>query len=76
MIIRFTYTNHRGEKAARDVRPLKLEYIPRPGYNYEPGWFLTALDVDKNAIRSFALQNIEVSHKGVNIFTLLEFPNG
>lgn len=52
---KFTYLNHRGRKALRTVTPLALEYLMEPGYGYSPGYFLRALDHEKNAQRSFAV---------------------
>ncbi len=69
-MITFTYTNHRGEVAERNVVFESLDYITQPGYAYPPGWFLTGLDLDRNARRSFALQNIIIPDGTVNLFTL------
>lgn len=54
----FNYKNHRGEIGLRTVIIDRIEWLPRPGYSYQPGWFLSGHDVDKNAMRSFALCNI------------------
>lgn len=58
--IQFLYQNHRGEIKLRTVIPDSIEYItkPDPTYQYQGGWFLSGLDVDKNARRSFKLDRI------------------
>lgn len=63
--IKFTYRNHKGEVEARRIQPTKIEYITYPGYNYQPGWFLTGHDLDRpggvsgfDNMRSFALTHI------------------
>ena len=57
-VFTFEYLNHRGEIAWRLLVPYRLEFLEKPGYDYEPGWFLTGYDVEKQAVRSFALDNI------------------
>ena len=54
----FAYKNHRGEISERRVHIHCLEYIMNPGFDYEPGWFLSGFDEHKQARRSFALTNI------------------
>lgn len=59
--VTFQYRNHKGSFATRRVIPRALEFIPMPGCGYQPGWFLTGHDVDKQAVRSFALTHISLS---------------
>lgn len=59
--ITFTYSNHRGEVEKRTIIPHKLEYMPKPGFGYEPGWFLTGYCKGRKALRSFALTNIQLN---------------
>lgn len=52
--IQFEYTNWRGETATRRAMPISLwwgatEWHPRPQ------WLMTARDMDKAAVRDFAL---------------------
>lgn len=58
--VKFTYKNHRGEIALRTIVPDSLEYLSEgnPDFGYPPGWFLSGHDLDKNARRSFYLDNI------------------
>lgn len=57
-LIKFEYKNHRGEVTQREIIPDALEWINAPGFYYQPGWFLSGFDCDKQARRSFALCNI------------------
>ena len=57
-IVRFTYTNHRGETRTRIVRPIEIAFTYST-FHPEPQWVLTALDLGKNAIRSFAMKDIK-----------------
>lgn len=56
--IHFRYKNHRGEISDRQIIPDALEWISYPGYNYQPGWFLSGMDLDRKQRRSFALSHI------------------
>jgi hypothetical protein len=58
MIVKFKYKNHRGEITPRTVDLDSIEFITKPGYGYQPGWFLSGIDQDKNARRSFSVHNI------------------
>lgn len=61
----FEYKNYRGEIATRTVHVYCLEYRQTPGFGYEPGWFLSGFDVDRQAMRSFALENIIRSYGAI-----------
>lgn len=51
------YTNWRGERAVRRIRPTDL-YFGVNLYHHEQQWLLRAYDVDKGAMRVFALKDI------------------
>jgi predicted DNA-binding transcriptional regulator YafY len=51
------YTNHRGERRERRVMPLGIMFGSNE-YHREDQWLLHALDVEKNALRTFALKDI------------------
>jgi predicted DNA-binding transcriptional regulator YafY len=51
------YTNWRGERTNRYVRPIRLEWGANE-WHQTPQWLLVAHDADKNAERTFALSNI------------------
>lgn len=58
------YTNHRGEEAVRRVIPLHLRFgshaeVCPSSKDKESQWLLVCFDLDKNAIRHFALKSIE-----------------
>lgn len=57
-IVKFNYKNHRGVVAERHVRNPRLQFEYKPGFGYQPGWFLHGFDLDKQAPRSFALSHI------------------
>jgi hypothetical protein len=42
----------------RRVIPQTISYFARPGYGYQPGWFLTGVDVVKLEHRIFRLSHI------------------
>jgi len=52
------YLNHRGECELRDVTPMSLDFFTRPEYGYQPGWFISGMDNNRKAVRSFALSRI------------------
>lgn len=59
----FTYKNHRGETALREVEveSLVFRFDPNPEYGYQPGWFLKCRDYSYGRPgdpRDFALSNI------------------
>jgi len=57
-MITFLYTNHKGETRPRRLEPDSLEFLFSPGFGYQPGWFLSGHDLDKDARRSFALSHV------------------
>jgi len=58
MILSFTYKNYKGITSDRMLDVECLEYLTNPGFDYEPGWFLTGIDVHKGERRSFSLDHI------------------
>lgn len=58
MRITFSYRNHRQEVNERDVTLLSIMYLEKPGYGYEPGWFLVGYDHDRADERVFKFENI------------------
>ena len=62
--VKFKYLNHRGEVRERTVTPDSIEFVRDPGFDYQPGWFLSGYDHDKRARRSFALSRIIIEMKG------------
>lgn len=62
MILKFKYRNHREEIADRVIIPDSLHFDPQyhEDYNHHPGWFISGMDMNKHARRSFAMTNIIV----------------
>lgn len=57
--ITFWYTNYRGERAERHVRPVRVWFGTTEWHPDPPQWFLHAIDREKGAPRDFALKDIE-----------------
>lgn len=51
------YTNWRGERSVRRVLPVSV-FFGTTQYHRDKQWFLTAVDVEKNAERHFAMSDI------------------
>lgn len=51
------YTNWKGERAVRMVRPCEL-WFARTEYHPEQQWLMRAWDAEKKAIRDFALKDV------------------
>lgn len=56
--VSFAYNNHRGVTEARTIDVYSLDFLTKPGFGYQPGWFLTGRCHARNATRSFALSHI------------------
>lgn len=56
-MVRILYTNYRGETNLRRIIPERIHF---GSTEWHPArqWFLDAIDVEKNATRSFALKDI------------------
>ncbi len=57
-IVRIDYINYRGERAIRRVIPGRC-YLGEVTWHPGVQWVLDAWDVDKDAIRSFAIADIQ-----------------
>jgi len=56
--ISICYTNYRGETSIRKIIPLKI-WFGKTDWHKEEQWLLDAIDVEKNAERSFAMKDIK-----------------
>jgi len=56
-IVVIDYTNYRGERSWRRIEPLHLHFGSNE-YHPEPQWLLDAMDVEKRALRSFAMKDV------------------
>jgi len=55
--VSFNYKNYKGELSIRKVKPMGV-YFGSNEWHPKPQWLLRAFDVDKQAERSFAMQDI------------------
>lgn len=55
--LKFDYINWEGKRAVRRVKPLEIWY-GKTEWHPKDGWFLRALDLEKNEERNFSLQDI------------------
>ena len=51
------YTNYRGERRERRIRPLGIHFA-NDEWHPETQWLLEAVDEERNVIRDFAMVNI------------------
>lgn len=56
-VLSFEYINWEGKKGVRKVLPIKI-WFGKTKWHPKEGWFLKALDLDKNEERDFALKDI------------------
>jgi hypothetical protein len=56
-VIKIVYTNYKGETSIRSLIPEKI-YFGSNEWHKEPQWLIEALDIDKNANRTFAVKDI------------------
>lgn len=56
--VTFTYKNYRGETSVRLVRPIMMSFGMN-AFHPEPQWFLHAWDLNKEAERTFTMQDIK-----------------
>ena len=56
-ILVFDYENYRGNKETRRVLPKRI-WFGVTDWHPEPQWILDGFDLDRNALRSFAIDHI------------------
>lgn len=61
----FSYTNYRGEKSVRHVHVINLRWGATE-WHPEPQWLLKAYDLDKGAVREFAVKDMQPVGKALN----------
>lgn len=54
---RIDYTNHKGERAMRQVVPYSI-WHGSTEYQAEPQWYMLAWDTDKKVYRNFSMKDI------------------
>ena len=55
--VHLDYTNWKGERRWRRVLPQSLWY-GTTSYHPTPQWFIRAVDLEKNAVRDFAVKDL------------------
>lgn len=55
--VRLDYTNWKGERRWRLVMPQSL-WFGTTSYHPQPQWFIRAVDLEKNAVRDFAVKDL------------------
>jgi predicted DNA-binding transcriptional regulator YafY len=59
MTVIIDYTNHRGERSKRRIRPIYLSFrYMGTEHHSAHGWYLSAFDLDRNAPCLFAMDDI------------------
>lgn len=56
-IVTIDYTNWKGERSIRTIEPIKIIFEENT-YHKPAQWLLVANDIEKNALRTFALKDI------------------
>lgn len=51
------YTNYRGERGVRRIRPLSVRFENNE-WHHDTQWLLRAVDIEKGATRDFAMKDI------------------
>lgn len=64
--VEILYTNYKGERAWRRILPVKI-WFGSTKWHPTTQWFVDAEDLDRNAVRSFALSDIALWRPEVGI---------
>jgi predicted DNA-binding transcriptional regulator YafY len=56
-VVSIRYRNYRGETSMRQIKPSRI-WFGATDWHPEPQWLMDAMDVEKDAERSFALRDI------------------
>ena len=62
-VVTIDYTNWRGERAVRRVRPISIRYVSTR-YHPDCQWILRAVDLDKDEQRDFSMKDIHSWKEG------------
>ncbi len=57
-VVRILYTNYRGETGYRNIVPEKI-WFGATEWHKEEQWLLDAHDIEKEALRNFAMKDIQ-----------------
>lgn len=56
-VVRILYTNYKNETGYRNIMPEKI-WFGATEWHREDQWLLDAFDLEKNAVRNFAMKDI------------------
>lgn len=56
-LVEIDYTNYRGERSKRKVRPIRICFCVSQWHEGEQ-WIMTAIDVAKLVVREFAMKDV------------------
>ncbi len=56
-VVIIDYTNYRGERSERRILPSSMAHTSNQ-WHREPQWLLTAMDLAKGELRTFAMKDI------------------
>lgn len=56
--LKILYTNYKGETSVRNIIPQEI-YYGKTEWHPQEQWLLQATDVDKGAVRTFAVKDID-----------------
>jgi predicted DNA-binding transcriptional regulator YafY len=59
--MKVNYTNYKNENSDRNIIPL-FPYFAANSYHPDKQWLLKAWDLDKKALRSFAVRDIKIKN--------------
>lgn len=57
-VVKILYTNWKNETRYRIIKPISIEFKSTE-WHKEEQWILNAVDIEKNAIRNFAIKDIK-----------------
>lgn len=52
------YTNYRGDRLVRRIEPQRI-WFGATDWHQEPQWLMDVFDIDRGAVRTFAMRDIE-----------------
>ncbi len=64
-VVKILYTNWKNETRYRIIKPLSIEF-KSTDWHKEEQWILNAIDIEKNAIRNFAIKDIKEWNTQIN----------
>lgn len=72
MTVEIDYTNHRGARAWRRIKVRSFFFGTSKPWHLEPQWLMTAVDLDRQVERTFAMSNVHDVRPHDAVFTVSE----